>query len=196
MKTIPSPTGDPEKPLQALIFDSWFDPYQGVIILVRVFEGKLSKKDKIYLKHSDKEYEIIKVAVNTPFFTEVGGLEAGEVGMLVCGIKNIRDVAVGDTIVNAKKKDTPNLPGYEEVKPMVFCGVFPVESSDYEVLKESLEKLALNDSSFTYEPETSGALGLGFRCGFLGTSSYEYYSRKVRKRVLFKPDINCTFRFL
>tara|TARA_B100000925_G_C22011036_1_gene476509 strand:- start:8492 stop:10291 length:1800 start_codon:yes stop_codon:yes gene_type:complete len=168
VKEIPAPTGDPEKPLQALIFDSWFDPYQGVIILVRVFEGKLSKKDKIFLKHSDKEYEVLKVAVNTPFFTELDHLEAGEVGMLVCGIKNIRDVAVGDTVVHGKKKDTPNLPGYEEVKPMVFCGVFPVDSPDYEILKESLEKLALNDSSFTYEPETSGALGLGFRCGFLG----------------------------
>jgi GTP-binding protein LepA len=168
VREIPPPKGDPEKPLQALIFDSWFDPYQGVIILVRVFEGKLSKRDKIYLKHSDKEYEVLKVAVNTPFFTELDSIEAGEVGMLICGIKNIRDVAVGDTVVNAKKKDTPNLPGYEEVKPMVFCGIFPVESPDYEILKESLEKLALNDSSFTYEPETSGALGLGFRCGFLG----------------------------
>jgi GTP-binding protein LepA len=168
VKEIPPPTGNPENPLQALIFDSWFDTYQGVIILVRVFEGKLSKRDKIYLKHSDKEYEILKVAVNTPFFTELDHLEAGEVGMLICGIKNIRDVAVGDTVVHSKKKDTPNLPGYEEVKPMVFCGVFPVDSPDYELLKESLEKLALNDSSFTYEPETSGALGLGFRCGFLG----------------------------
>ncbi|MAW07132.1 MAG: elongation factor 4, partial [Halobacteriovoraceae bacterium] len=165
---IPSPSGDASNPLQALIFDSWFDPYQGVVILVRIFEGSLKKKDKIFLKHSDKEYEILKVAVNTPFFTEVPSLEAGEVGMLVCGIKNIRDVSIGDTVVSSRLKDTPNLPGYEEIKPMVFCGVFPVESHDYEVLKESLEKLALNDSSFTYEPETSGALGLGFRCGFLG----------------------------
>lgn len=168
VKVIPPPTGDIEAPLQALIFDSWFDPYQGVIVLVRVVAGKLKKKDRIYLKHSDEDYEILKVAVNSPFFTEVDELRAGEVGMLICGIKTIRDVKIGDTIVEHKKKDTPNLPGYEEVKPMVFCGIFPVDSPDYEILKESLEKLALNDSSFTYEPETSGALGLGFRCGFLG----------------------------
>lgn len=168
VEKIPCPVGDPEKDLQGLIFDSWFDPYQGVIFLLRVVEGKLSKKDKIYLKNSDQEYEVLKLAVNTPFFTEVSELGAGEVGMVVCGIKNIRDVKVGDTVVNAKKKETPDLAGYEEVKPMVFCGIFPVESNDYEVLKDALEKLALNDSSFTYEPETSQALGFGFRCGFLG----------------------------
>ena len=166
--TIPAPEGSTDNPLQGLIFDSWFDPYQGVVILVRVFEGKLKKKDKIFLKHSNQEYEILKVAVNKPFFTEVDGLAAGEVGMLICGIKTIRDVKIGDTLVASNKKDTPNLAGYEEVKPMVFCGIFPVDSPDYVTLKESLEKLALNDSSFTYEPETSGALGLGFRCGFLG----------------------------
>jgi len=168
VKVIPPPTGEIEAPLQALIFDSWFDPYQGVVILVRVVQGTLKKKDRVFLKHSDRDYEILKVAVNSPFFTEVDGLHAGEVGMLICGIKTIRDVKIGDTIVEYRKKDTPNLPGYEEVKPMVFCGIFPVESPEYENLKESLEKLALNDSSFTYEPETSGALGLGFRCGFLG----------------------------
>ncbi len=168
VQKIPSPKGDPNKPLQGLIFDSWFDPYQGVIFLLRVVEGKVSKKDKIYLKNSDQEYEVLKLAVNTPFFTEVKELGAGEVGMVICGIKNIRDVKVGDTVINAKLKDTPSLGGYEEVKPMVFCGVFPVESNDYEVLKDALEKLALNDSSFTYEPETSQALGFGFRCGFLG----------------------------
>ncbi len=168
VEKIPSPTGNPDKPLQGLIFDSWFDPYQGVIFLLRIVEGKISKKDKIYLKNSDQEYEVLKLAVNTPFFTEVKELGAGEVGMVICGIKNIRDVKVGDTVVKAKEKDTPSLGGYEEVKPMVFCGVFPVDSTDYEVLKDALEKLALNDSSFTYEPETSQALGFGFRCGFLG----------------------------
>lgn len=168
IEKIPAPTGDPEKDLQGLIFDSWFDPYQGVIFLIRMVEGTLKKKDKIYLKNSDQEYEVLKLACNTPFFTEVKELGAGEVGMVICGIKNIRDVKVGDTVVHAKKKDTPDLSGYEEVKPMVFCGIFPVESNDYEVLKDALEKLALNDSSFTYEPETSQALGFGFRCGFLG----------------------------
>ncbi len=168
VKKIPAPTGNPDADLQALIFDSWFDPYQGVIVLVRVMQGRLKKKDKVYFKHSESDYEILKIAVNTPFFTEVTEIGAGEVGMIICGIKTVRDVNVGDTIVHSKKRDTPSLAGYEEVKPMVFCGIFPVESSDYEILKESLEKLALNDASFTYEAETSQALGFGYRCGFLG----------------------------
>lgn len=165
---IPHPTGKPENPLQAMIFDSWFDPYQGVVVLVRVLEGTIKLKDQIHLLHSDQTYEVLKLGVNSPFFTEVKILEAGEVGMMICGIKTIRDIKIGDTVVSAKAKNTPSLGGYKEVKPMVFCGIFPVEPQDYEDLKESLEKLALNDASFTYEPETSAALGLGFRCGFLG----------------------------
>ena len=168
VQKIPPPGGDINAPLQALIFDSWFDPYQGVVVLVRIVNGKIKKKDSIYLKFSKGEYEVLKLAVNTPFFTEIDELSTGEVGMLICGIKTIRDVKIGDTIVGAKKPDTPDLEGYEEVRPMVFCGVFPVDSSDYHDLKESLEKLALNDASFTYGPESSGALGLGFRMGFLG----------------------------
>lgn len=165
---IPAPGGKDDNPLQALIFDSWFDSYQGVIILVRIVEGTLQVRDKVYFKHSDEEYEILKIGINTPFFTEVKELKAGEVGMIICGIKNIRDVKIGDTVVHSNQKETANLPGFQEVKPMVFCGIFPAESIDYDLLKESLEKLALNDSSFTYEPETSSALGFGFRCGFLG----------------------------
>lgn len=168
VEIIPPPVGRPDTPLQALIFDSWFDSYQGVVILVRVVEGTIKKKDKVFLKHSEQEYEVLKLAVNSPFFTEVSELTAGEVGMVICGIKTIRDVHIGDTVIHANKKETPNLPGYTEIKPMVFCGIFPVDSPDYENLKESLEKLALNDASFTYEPESSAALGFGFRCGFLG----------------------------
>jgi GTP-binding protein LepA len=168
IERVPAPTGNPDSDLQALIFDSWFDPYQGVIILVRVVNGVIRKKDKINLKMADENYEVLKLAVNNPFFKEVNELGAGEVGMVICGIKTIRDVSIGDTVIHAKKRETPALAGYSEVKPMVFCGIFPVESQDYEVLKDSLEKLALNDSSFTYEPETSGALGFGYRCGFLG----------------------------
>lgn len=168
VEKIPAPQGSRDNPLQALIFDSWFDPYQGVVVLVRVMEGVLKKKDRFFLKSTEETYEVIKLAVNTPFFTEVNELGPGEVGMIISGIKTVRDVNVGDTIVHDKKRDTPALSGYEEVKPMVFCGIFPVESSDYEAMKEAFEKLALNDSSFTYEPETSGALGFGFRCGFLG----------------------------
>ncbi|MAF79411.1 MAG: elongation factor 4 [Halobacteriovoraceae bacterium] len=165
---IPHPQGDYDSDLQALIFDSWFDPYKGVVVLVRVMNGSLKKKDKIFLKKSGGEYEVLSIGVNSPFFTELKEIGAGEVGMLICGIKTIRDVKIGDTIVKAAKKDTPALAGYSEVKPMVFCGIFPVESNEYEDLKDALEKLALNDSSFTYEPETSAALGFGFRCGFLG----------------------------
>jgi len=165
---IPAPEGSEDNDLQALIFDSWFDPYRGVVIVIRVFEGKLKIKDKVYFKNSDQEYEILELAVQEPFYSKVKELGAGEVGLVICGIKTIRDVKVGDTIVHGKKKNTPSLAGYEEVKPMVFCGVFPVITEDYENLKDALEKLALNDSSFTYEAESSMALGLGFRCGFLG----------------------------
>ncbi|MFN8369388.1 MAG: translation elongation factor 4 [Bacteriovoracaceae bacterium] len=166
---IPSPKGKAENNLQALIFDSWFDSYQGVIILVRVFEGVVKVKDKITLKHSNQDFEVLKLAINAPFFTEVNELTAGQVGMIICGIKVIRDVKIGDTVVLASLKDsTPNLIGYKDVKPVVFCGIFPVESHDYENLKDALAKLALNDASFSFEPETSAALGFGFRCGFLG----------------------------
>ena len=169
VKRIPAPTGVNEKPLQALIFDSWFDPYQGVIVLVRIVEGKIKKKDEILFKHSDEKYEVLKIAVNAPFFTEVKEAGAGEVVMIICGVKTIRDVSIGDTIVHAKGAEkVPLLTGYQECKPMVFCGIFPVESHDYVNLQEALEKLALNDSSFTYEAESSQALGLGYRCGFLG----------------------------
>jgi GTP-binding protein LepA len=168
VKLVPPPKGETQKPLQALIFDSWFDIYQGVVVLVRLFEGTIKTKDQIFFKHSNETYEVLKLAVNSPFFTEIDELSAGEVGMIICGVKTIRDVKVGDTIVSAALKNTPFLAGFKESKPMVFCGIFPVDSVDFSLLKESLEKLALNDSSFTYEMETSGALGLGFRCGFLG----------------------------
>lgn len=168
VEVIPPPTGKSDAPMQGMIFDSWFDPYRGVIMLVRMMQGTLKSREKIYLKHSKKSYEVLSLAVNTPFYTELKSLTAGEVGMVICGIKDIRDIKIGDTIVMDNAKDTPSLGGYEEVKPMVFCGIFPVVNDDYEELKDALEKLALNDSSFTYEPETSQALGFGFRCGFLG----------------------------
>ena len=168
VQRIPAPTGNPESPLQALIFDSWFDPYRGVMVLVRVFEGTIKVKDRIYFKHTDEDYEVLKLAVQTPHFQEVNELSAGEVGLLICGIKTVRDIKVGDTVVHKKVMDTPVLEGFQEVKPMVFSGMFPIDTSEYDNFKEALEKLALNDSSFTYDPETSAAIGLGFRCGFLG----------------------------
>lgn len=169
VKKIPPPKGLVTSPLQALIFDSWFDSYRGVVVLARIMEGTLKVKDKIHFKFRGTDYEVLKLAVNQPFYLEVPQLAAGEVGMIICGIKTVRDVKVGDTIVHTEQKDTtPTLAGYKEIKPMVFCGIFPVDSEEYEVLKEALAKLALNDSSFTYEPEVSQALGFGFRCGFLG----------------------------
>jgi GTP-binding protein LepA len=194
---MPAPAGKPENDLQALIFDSWFDAYQGVVVLVRLVEGTLKKREKIFLKNCEEEYEVLKLAINAPFFTEVPQLEAGEVGMLICGIKTIRDVKIGDTIVSAKKKDTPLLAGYEEIKPLVFCGIFPVESVDYVPLKDALEKLALNDSSFTYEAETSQALGFGYRCGFLGMLHMDIIQERLEREfdlnlISTAPSVNYT----
>jgi len=196
---IPAPMGKREHPLQALIFDSWFDPYQGVVVLVRVVEGTIKKKDKIFLKHSEEEYEVLKIGINTPFFNEVKQIAAGEVGMLICGIKTVRDVSIGDTVVHASARETANLAGYEEIKPMVFCGIFPVESNEYENLKESLEKLALNDASFTYEPETSNALGFGFRCGFLGLLHMNIIQERLEREFelnLISTAPSCSYKVI
>lgn len=182
VKRVPPPKGLSANPLQALIFDSWFDAYRGVVVLARVMEGCIKVKDKVHFKNCQMDYEVIKLAVSTPFYTEVEELGAGEVGMIICGIKTIRDVKVGDTIVHSAQKDTtPFLKGYKEVKPMVFCGIFPVVSEEYELLKEALEKLALNDSSFTYEPESSQALGFGFRCGFLGLLHMDIIQERLER---------------
>ena len=176
---VPPPEGEPLSPTQALVFDSWFDPYQGVIVLVRVINGTIRKGDKIHLKSSQEHYEILKMGLNTPFFQEVSSLSAGQIGMIMSGIKTVRDIKIGDTLV--ADPQTPALPGYEEVCPMVFCGVFPVESHDYENLKEALEKLSLNDASFIYTPETSGALGFGFRCGFLGLLHMDIVQERLER---------------
>lgn len=178
---VPAPTGQRDGDLRALIFDSWFDQYQGVVVLIRVVDGEIKKRQKIYFKNAEEEYEVLKLGVNAPFFSEVDALAAGEVGMIICGIKTVRDVNVGDTIVQANKKNTALLEGYEEVKPMVFCGIFPVEANDYAHLTDSLEKLALNDASFTYEPETSSALGFGYRCGFLGLLHMDIVQERLER---------------
>jgi GTP-binding protein LepA len=197
VKKIPHPKGQSDKPLQALIFDSWFDPYRGVVVLARIMEGTIKVKDKIHFKFRGSDYEVLKLAVNCPFYLEVSELGAGEVGMIVCGIKTVRDVKVGDTIVHTDKKDTtPTLAGYKEIKPMVFCGVFPVDSEEYEDLKEALEKLALNDSSFTYEPEVSQALGFGFRCGFLGLLHMDIIQTRLEREfnlVLISTAPSCNY---
>ncbi len=181
VKIIPPPKGVPNAPLRAMIFDSWFDNYLGVIILVRVFDGEVKKGMRIRLFATGKEYEVQKLGVLTPLPKEIEKLSAGEVGFIVAGIKNISDTKIGDTVIDAKNPAKEPLPGFREVKPMVFCGLYPIESHQYEELKVALEKLRLNDSSFFFEPETSAALGFGFRCGFLGLLHMEIIKERLER---------------
>ncbi|NOX19802.1 MAG: elongation factor 4 [Nitrospirae bacterium] len=181
VKKIPPPKGDPEAPLKALIFDSWFDNYRGVVALVRLFDGVVKPGQKILVMSTGKEYEVSEVGVFTPKMKKTSSLMAGEVGYIIAGIKNIRDTRVGDTITDADRPASEPCPGYKEVKPMVFCGFYPVETADYEALKDALEKLRLNDSSFRFEQESSSALGFGFRCGFLGLLHMEIIKERIER---------------
>ncbi len=178
---FPPPANLDDKPLRALIFDSWFDVYQGVVTLARVFDGKVKKGDKVRLFHSGKEFEVMKLGVFSPKFREVDQLTSGEVGCFVCGIKDVRDSRVGDTICGAGFPDLAALSGFKEVKPMVFSGLYPIDADQYNDLKDSLEKLRLNDSAFTFEPETSSALGFGFRCGFLGLLHMDVVQERLER---------------
>lgn len=181
IKRIPTPKGNPQSILRALIFDSWFDNYQGVIVLVRVFEGFIKPFMRIRLMATEKEYEVLKIGYFTPKMVETDCLSAGEVGYIIASIKNVGDTKIGDTVTDAKKPADKPLSGYREVKPMVFCGLYPVETHQYEDLKTALEKLRLNDSSFTFEPETSSALGFGFRCGFLGLLHMDIIKERLER---------------
>jgi GTP-binding protein LepA len=178
---IPPPKGDPEGPLRALVFDSWFDQYRGVVILVRVVDGALEPGAKVKLVATGGAYEVEQVGVFTPKPVTVGRLSAGEVGFVIAGIKKVADVAIGDTLTEAKRPAPEPLPGFKEIKPMVFAGLYPVDADDYAELREALEKLRLNDSSFFYEPETSAALGFGFRCGFLGLLHMEIVEERLER---------------
>jgi len=178
---LPSPREPTEDRLKALIVDSWFDPYQGVIVLIRVFAGAVHRGMRIRLMAVEKEYEVTGLGVFTPKPCPVDELAAGEVGYLMAGLKEVRDTQVGDTITEAERPaDTP-LPGYKDVKPMVFCGLYAADDSSYEELRDALEKLRLNDSAFTFEPETSLALGFGFRCGFLGLLHMEIVQERLER---------------
>ena len=181
VKKVPPPKGDDEAPPQALIFDSWFDNYQGVIVLVRVFQGTIRPGMKIRFMATKKEYEAAKTGVLTPKPMDVAELTSGEVGYISAAIKTIADTKIGDTITDAANPAAAQLEGYKEIKPMVFCGLYPVETNQYEDLKTALEKLRLNDSSFNYEPETSSALGFGFRCGFLGLLHMEIVKERLER---------------
>ena len=181
VQKIPPPTGDPDGPLKALIFDSWYDPYQGVIVLVRMIDGSMKKGDKIRLMASRTEHEILKVGVFAPNTVAVNELTAGEVGFITASIKVVQDAKVGDTITHVRNPTAKALPGFKEVKPMVFSGLYPIDSGDYEDLRDAMEKLRLNDSSFSFEPENSVALGFGFRCGFLGLLHMEIIQERLER---------------
>jgi GTP-binding protein LepA len=178
---IPPPVGNPDGPLKALIIDSWFDNYVGVVMLVRVVDGALKPKDRILLMATGAQHLCEQVGVFTPKSLARESLSAGEVGFVIAGIKKVGDVAIGDTLADAKNPPAEALPGFKEIKPMVFAGLYPVDADQYAELRDALEKLRLNDSSFFYEPETSTALGFGFRCGFLGLLHMEIVEERLER---------------
>ena len=181
IRNIPDPSGDPAAPLKALLFDSWYDTYQGVVVLVRVMEGTVRPHQKIKLWSTGALHEVQSVGVFTPKMAQKSELSPGEVGYIIAGIKRVADAKIGDTITDTLDSTAQPLPGYKEVKPMVFSGLYPTISDDYADLKDALEKLRLNDSSFTYEPETSLALGFGFRCGFLGLLHMDIIKERLER---------------
>jgi GTP-binding protein LepA len=181
VKKVPPPDGDPEAPLKAIIFDSWYDSYRGVVTLVRVFEGTILPKQKIQLWSNKKEFEVQELGVFAPFSRPVPKLIAGEVGIVVANIKDVHDAKVGDTITELHRPTAEPFPGFKVVKPMVFSGVFPIDAADYDDLRDALTKLRLNDSAFTFEPETSQALGFGFRCGYLGLLHMEIVQERLER---------------
>ena len=181
VRTIPAPAGDFSAPLQALIFDSYYDQYRGVVPLVRIVNGTVKKGDVIHMMSTGAEYEVLEVGVYRPLATKRDHLIAGEVGYLVASIKDVKDIRVGDTITHAGRKADKPLPGYRKLTPMVYCGFFPMDTTRYEELKEALEKISLNDASLVYEPENSHALGFGFRIGFLGLLHMDIISERIRR---------------
>jgi GTP-binding protein LepA len=178
---VPAPAGDADAPLKALIFDSWYDSYQGVIMLVRIFDGTLKKGEKIHLMASGRSYEVLKIGAFTPHPVEMPEMAAGEVGFIIAGIKVLQDAKVGDTITHLNRCADKPLAGFQEVKPMVYSGLYPIDSGDYDALRDAMEKLRLNDSSFSFEPENSLALGFGFRCGFLGLLHMEIIQERLER---------------
>jgi GTP-binding protein LepA len=182
VERIPPPTrGSPEAPLRAFVYDSWFDPYVGVVAQVRIIDGALKAGDKVLFFSTGAEYDVYKLGVFTPHVQEVPELTSGQVGYFSAAIKNLRDVRIGDTVTHVRRPATEALPGFKEVRPMVFGGLFPVDADDYVNLKTALEKLSLNDSAFTFEAETSAALGFGYRCGYLGLLHMEIVQERLER---------------
>jgi GTP-binding protein LepA len=180
-KVPPPKRGSRSNPLRALVYDSWFDPYVGVVVQVRIIDGVLKPGDKIKFLSTGSEYDVYKLGVFTPHAQEVPELESGQVGYFSAAIKNLRDVRIGDTVTHEREENIEPLPGFKEVRPMVFGGLFPVDADDYGNLKNALEKLSLNDSAFTFEPETSAALGFGYRCGYLGLLHMEIVQERLER---------------
>ncbi len=181
IKKVPPPKGDPKAPLKALIFDSWYDSYRGVIVLFRVIDGTLKTGTKIRFFNTGRDYLVETLGVNRPRPTPIGELSVGEVGFLTASIKTVADVQIGDTITEAARPVKEPLPGFQEVKPMVFAGLYPIDAAQYEDLRDAMDKLRLNDASFFYEPESSTALGFGFRCGFLGLLHMEIVQERLER---------------
>jgi GTP-binding protein LepA len=181
VERLPAPEGNPDAPLKALIFDSWYDAYRGVVIVIRVIDGMLRPKTKVRLMAMKQDYEVLELGVFSPKATPVDELGVGEVGFVVANIKVVADAKIGDTVTELARPTTEPFPGFKELKPMVFAGLYPVESHEYGELREALEKLRLNDASFFYEPETSAALGFGFRCGFLGLLHMEIVQERLER---------------
>ncbi|MFT8320520.1 MAG: translation elongation factor 4 [Bacillus sp. (in: firmicutes)] len=190
VEKVPAPEGDPEGPLKALIFDSLYDAYRGVVTYIRVVEGTVKPGDKIKMMATGKEFEVIEVGVYNPKPVIMDQLSVGDVGFLTAAIKNVGDTRVGDTITSAKNGATEALPGYRKLNPMVYCGLYPIDSAKFNDLREALEKLELNDSALQFEPETSQALGFGFRCGFLGLLHMEIIQERIERE--FKIDLITT----
>jgi GTP-binding protein LepA len=190
VEKVPAPQGDPEGPLQALIFDSLYDPYRGVVTYIRVAEGTVKIGDKIKMMATGKEFEVLELGVFTPKAVQKDFLTVGDVGYLTASIKNVGDTQVGDTITSSVKGATEPLPGYRKMNPMVYCGLYPVDTAKYNDLREALERLVLNDSALQYEPETSQALGFGFRCGFLGLLHMEIIQERIERE--FNIDLIAT----
>ena len=179
--SLPAPDGDPDGPLKAMLVDSWYDPYLGVVVLIRVHDGILRKGDRIRMLKTNAIYQVDRVGVFKPQMEPIDSLGPGELGFLTASIKQVRDTRVGDTITHEKQGTTIALPGFQPSQPVVFCGLFPVDNSEFEDLRESIEKLALNDASFSFEMETSAALGFGFRCGFLGLLHLEVVRDRIER---------------
>ena len=181
VKRIPAPKGDTDAPLRALVFDTWYDAYRGAVVMVRVVDGRLSKGDKIRFMATERDFEVTELGVFNPHLTAVKSLSAGEVGFFAASIKSVHDAKIGDTVTHEKRLAEKPLPGFKEVKPMVFAGIFPTDSADYEPLRDALSKLNMNDAAFVFEPDTSEALGFGFRCGFLGLLHMEIIQERLER---------------